>query len=146
MILFWAAGIVVFLIIEAVTFGIAAIWFSIGSLAALISAALGAPLWLQITWFAAISGLTFCFTRPFIRKYVNSRRQATNADRVIGHTGKVTQAIDNIISSGTVTVDGKLWSARSADGEGIASGELVTILRIEGVKLIVEKVRQEITQ
>ena len=62
----------------------------------------------------------------------------TNADRVLGATGKVTETIDNENSSGAVYVDGKTWTARSADGSVLPAGSRVEIRRMEGVKLIVE--------
>lgn len=137
MIVFWCVAIVVFLVVEAVTVGLASIWFALGSIAALISAALGAPLWLQVTWFIIVSGVTLWLTRPLAAKYINAKRQATNADRFIGISGKVTKTIDNISAQGEVFVGGKYWTARSANSEVIVEGSLVTILSIEGVKLIV---------
>lgn len=135
--LIWAVAVVVFLVVEGMTMGLASIWFALGAVAALICALLGAPLWLQFIWFVVISVVTLCVTRPLLKKYVNARVQATNADRAVGMTGKVTQAIDNIAATGTVSVGGKLWTARSADGTAIPEGTLVRVSRIEGVKLIV---------
>jgi len=137
MVIVWAAAAVVFLIVEAATFGLASIWFAIGALAALISALFHAPIWLQALWFVLVSGVTLWLTRPLAMKYVNNKRQATNADRVLGMEGYVTEAIDNLSGKGAVSVGGKLWSARSENGEAIAKGTLVRAMRIEGVKLIV---------
>ena len=137
MITIWAAGIVVFLIIEAVTAGVASIWFALGSICALIAALLGAPVWLQIVWFAVISVLTMVLTRPIIKKYINGKTQPTNADRVIGMKATVREDIDNLAAKGSVLCDGKEWSARSTDGGIIPSGKIVTVMAIEGVKLIV---------
>ena len=138
MITIWAVAIVVFLVIEALTVGIASIWFALGSICALIAALLGAPEWLQVAWFVVVSVVTLIFTRPVVKKYVHSKRQPTNADRVIGMKASVREEIDNLAAKGSVVVDGKEWSARSADGEKIASGKIVTVLAIEGVKLIVK--------
>ena len=138
MVAVWAVAAVVFFIIEAATAGLASIWFAAGALAALVSALFNAPLWLQIVWFVVISGVALWFTRPLARKYVNSRRQPTNADRVIGTEGYVTERIDNIKGSGTVSVSGKLWTARSLSGEIIEVGTLVTAREINGVKIMVE--------
>ena len=44
----WLAAMVIFLIIEAATAGLATIWFALGALAALICALLGGQLWFQI--------------------------------------------------------------------------------------------------
>jgi membrane protein implicated in regulation of membrane protease activity len=64
----------------------------------------------------------------------------TNADRFIGKTGIVVEAIDNLTATGQVKVAGQLWTARSAADTPISAGVEVTILSIEGVKLFVEPV------
>ena len=81
----------------------------------MISAILGAPLWLQVLWFFAVSILTLCLTRPFAKKYVNSRAMPTNADMLIGKECVVTEAIDNVLGTGAVTVGGKVWTARTEE-------------------------------
>ncbi|MFR5967415.1 MAG: NfeD family protein [Oscillospiraceae bacterium] len=136
----WVVLMVVFLVVEAATAGLTCIWFAVGSLAALIAALFDAQLWLQIVWFLVISFVTLYFTRPLVKKYVNSRSQPTNADMVIGKEALVTEDIDNVEATGAVSVGGKVWTARSADGGRIKSGAVVSVLRIEGVKLIVEPV------
>lgn len=133
----WVVIMVVFLVVEAATAGLTCIWFAIGALAALIAALFGAPIWLQLVWFFVVSVVTLYFTRPLVIKYVNSRSQPTNADMVIGKEALVTEAIDNVESAGAVAVGGKVWTARSENGEPIEVGSIVTVLRIEGVKLIV---------
>ena len=133
----WVVIMVVFLVVEAATAGLTCIWFAIGALAALIAALFGAPIWLQLVWFFVVSVVTLYFTRPLVLKYVNSRSQPTNADMVIGKEARVTEAIDNVESAGAVAVGGKVWTARSENGEPIEVGSIVTVLRIEGVKLIV---------
>ena len=42
-----------------------------------------------------------------------------------------------------VYVDGKTWTARSADGSVIPAGERVTIESMEGVKLLVKSVEKK---
>ena len=133
----WVVIMVVFLVVEAATAGLTCIWFGIGALAAPIAALFGAPIWLQLVWFFVVSVVTLYFTRPLVLKYVNSRSQPTNADMVIGKEALVTEAIDNVESAGAVAVGGKVWTARSENGEPIEVGSIVTVLRIEGVKLIV---------
>ena len=79
------------------------------------------------------------FRKKFKEK-TSFERVATNADAVIGKNAVVTEQIDNIHAKGAVKVDGKEWTARSDDGNIIISeGEIVTVLRIEGVKLICSK-------
>ena len=138
---FWVAALVVFLIVEAVTAGLVSIWFVFGSLVALICAALGAAVWLQIFWFVIVSVATLVLTRPLVKRYVDSRSVATNADRSIGRAAVVTERIDNLAATGAVKLDGVVWTARSTDDAvAIESGERVTVRAIEGVKLIVERI------
>ena len=135
----WLVAMIVLLIIEGIVPGLVSIWFAIGAFAAMISAILGAPLWLQVLWFFAVSILTLCLTRPFAKKYVNSRATPTNADMLIGKECVVTEEIDNVLGTGTVTVGGKVWTARTEEPDGKAeTGTVMTVVKIEGVKLIVK--------
>lgn len=135
----WLVAMVALLIVEALVPGLVSIWFAIGALAALIAALLHAPLWLQIVWFLAVSVATLVLTRPLAQKFVNSRTQPTNADALIGHDCVVTEPIDNLAGTGAVKIGGKVWTARSEDETArFATGDVVTAVRIEGVKLIVK--------
>ena len=135
----WLVAMIVLLIIEGIVPGLVSIWFAIGAFAAMISAILGAPLWLQVLWFFAVSILTLCLTRPFAKKYVNSRATPTNADMLIGKECVVTEEIDNVLGTGAVTVGGKVWTARTEEPYGKAeTGKVMTVVRIDGVKLIVK--------
>lgn len=141
-IIFWVVALVVFLIVEAVTAGLVSIWFVFGSLVAIICAALGAAIWLQIFWFVIVSVATLVLTRPLVKRYVDSRSVATNADRNIGRTAVVTERIDNLAATGAVQLAGVVWTARSTDDAvAIEPGTHVTVRAIEGVKLIVESER-----
>lgn len=140
MTMIWLVAMIVFLIVEAVVPGLVSIWFALGALAAMLSALLKAPLWLQIVWFLAVSIATLCLTRPLAQKYVNSRVHPTNADAVIGRECVVTEKINNIEGTGAVKVGGQHWTARSEDDETHHEvGDIVIADRIEGVKLIVKK-------
>ena len=136
----WIAAIVVFLIVEGVTVGLTSIWFACGALAALVMELLHLSIWTQLAVFLIVSAAAIWFTRPLVKRH-NAKRAATNADRVLGQTGLTVSCIDNLEATGLVHVDGKDWSARSASGETVEAGTEVTVLRIEGVKLIVEPVR-----
>lgn len=140
---FWIIAMVVFLVIEAVTVGIVSVWFAIGALFAMVTAMLGANLWVQITVFLVVSAIALYFTRPLVKKFVNNKVEPTNADMLIGKECRVVETIDNLSSTGAVYVDGKTWTARTVDEEIIPEGQLVKAERIEGVKLIVSKIAPE---
>ena len=91
-------------------------------------------LWLQIVVFLAVSIAALIATRPLAHKMLDKTIVPTNADRVLHHTAKVTETIDNENTTGAVYIDGKTWTARSS---------MVTIVRMEGVKLFVRKEREE---
>ncbi len=135
----WVVLMIGFLVVEGIAPGLVSIWFALGALAALISALLGAQVWLQAVWFIVISVLALVITRPLAKKYVNSRTQATNADMLIGQECIVTETIDKLHGTGAVSVAGKVWTARADDPERIIEkGSVAVIERIEGVKLIVK--------
>ncbi len=134
----WVALMIAFAVVELVTPQLVCIWFALGSLGAFIAASLNEPLWLQILIFILVSVIMICVTRPLYRKFVKTKLVPTNSDRLIGDTAVVTEAIDNLEAKGSVKIQGQVWSARSENGEAIPEGTHVTVLRIEGVKLIVK--------
>lgn len=138
MTIFWLAAFIAFAIGEAVTVGLVSAWFAVGALAGMFATALGAGLWLQIAVFLGVSALTLALFKPLSSKFLKPRLSATNADRVIGAAALVTETIDNTQAQGQVRVNGQIWSARSAQDVVIPSGQDVKVLRIEGVKVIVE--------
>lgn len=135
--LFWLIAMILFGLAEAVTVGLTSIWFAAGALAALLAAALNAPVLAQIVVFLAVSLVTLLLVRPLAQRFINDRHVATNADRVIGQEGVVTEAIDNLAARGQVNVSGALWTARSQGDIPIPKDTVVRVLRIEGVKLYV---------
>ena len=139
--LVWLGLLILFAVGEAVSVGLTSIWFAAGALAALVCALLNGPLWLQITLFIIVSILCLLAVRPLAKRYLNGKVQPTNVDRILGEEAQVTEDIDNIQGRGAVTIGGITWSARSQNGEAIPTGALVKVLRIEGVKVFVEPVR-----
>lgn len=135
----WAALIVLFLIIEGATAGLSSIWFAVGAVAGLVLSLLNVGLVWQIVAFIVVSIATLLLTRPLAMKYVSTKVQATNADRVIGQTGIVLEEINNIAGTGSVKIGGKIWTARSEDGNVIAQETLITGNKIRGATLVVSK-------
>ena len=140
----WMSLLLVFGVGEAITVGLTSIWFAAGSLAALIVSMLGGGLWLQIVLFFAVTILSIVAFRPIAKKFINEKTEPTNADRIIGREVLVTENISNLRAEGAVSIGGLTWSARSADDTDIPKGTLVRILRIEGVKVYVEKAKEEV--
>jgi membrane protein implicated in regulation of membrane protease activity len=142
----WLGLIVLFLIVEAACpFHLVSIWFAVGSLAALLVGLLGAPVWLQVSVFILVSAVAITALWPLVRKFINPSLTKTNVDAVIGSTGLVTVAIDNVSAVGQVKLGAMYWTARSESGEPIPEGTLVKVDRIEGVKVFVSPVKTPAT-
>lgn len=135
----WVVALVIFAIAEASTGAVVSLWFMGGSLAAFLLAVFGVPVWLQILCFVVVSFVLLLLLRPRLRKMVESKKVATNADSLAGKIVLVTEDIDNLRNRGVVRVSGVDWAAFSADGEPIAKETPVRIVSVHGAKLCVEK-------
>ena len=138
----WLGLLILFAVAEAATVALVSIWFAAGAMVALLTTIVTDDIWIQILVFVIVSAVTMAVVRPLAKKHVFPHRVPTNADRVIGREGVITQAVDNLTSSGVVVVAGMAWTARSDSGAGIPEGTVVTVKRIEGVKLFVAPVQE----
>lgn len=136
MIYSWLIVAIVLSIIELGTISLVSVWFIASALISLLLALFGFSLYIQIVNFVILGIILLIFTRNPLLKYLNKTKQKTNADRILDMTGLVTEEID-IDQPGEVKVDGKKWTAMAK--EKIAKGKKVKILKIEGVKLLVEE-------
>ena len=105
----------------------------------------GGEIWLQITVFLAVSCVILALMWPFVRKFLNPGLKKTNIDSVIGSTGLVTVAVDNVSALGQVKLNGMEWTARSTTGAVIEPGTVIRVDRIEGVKVFVSPVEKTAT-
>lgn len=143
--LLWLILLVVFLVIEIITLGLTTIWFAGGALIAAIASMVGAPWPVQVLLFFAVSLVLLFLTRPVAVKYFNKDRVKTNVESMAGRQGVVISPVDNLQGTGQVNVDGQEWSARSEDDQKkYPAGTVVTVTRVQGVKLIVKEKQEEI--
>ena len=137
----WLVLLILFVVAEGASVSLVSIWFAAGALVAALAALLGAGGLTQTVLFFAVSGVLLALLRPLLKKYVNPKIQKTNVDALVGQTCTVTEEIDDLAPSGQVKVGGMVWTARSAAGEKIPAGTIVTIRSVEGVKLLVSPAR-----
>ncbi len=141
--LIWILIAVIFAVIEGFTMGLTTIWFTVGGVAACIIALLGGPLLLQISVFLIVSIILLYFTRPLAEKRLKIGHEKTNIEQIINKTGLVTETIEPY-QTGQVNLNGMTWTAvTDQNGETLKKGDLVKVVRIEGVKLIVERLKGE---
>ncbi len=144
--LIWLGLFIILIIIELFTVGLTTIWFAGGSLAALLANILGADIPIQVLVFLAVSCILLIFTRPWAVRHLNKKRVKTNYESEIGKVIKLTERVDNINQTGKSVVNGQEWTVRSKDdGEILEEGTLAKVVAVSGVKLIVEKYKEELT-
>jgi membrane protein implicated in regulation of membrane protease activity len=137
----WLVIAAVFFIVESLTTQLLCIWFVAGALGAAFAGLFHAGFVVQLWIFVIVSVAFLIFARPALKNKVKVKRLPTNADRVIGMTGVVTEAVDNLAGTGRVNANGLSWSGRTNnDSLRLSEGQKVKVLEIEGVKLIVEPV------
>ena len=139
MTIIWLVIAVVMGVTEACTVQLVSVWFAIGSAAACITSLFTDQIYIQVIVFVVVTAIALAVTRPLVKKLKRKRPEATNADRYIGKSAVVVEAINNDHAKGLVKVDNEKWTARSADGQLIEPGDRVVVTAIEGVKLIVTK-------
>ena len=139
----WLALLIGFIILEAATVQLLSTWFAAGALAAMIVNLLGAAVWLQVVVFFVVSTVLLAVLWPMARKHIKAKVTPTNTDALIGRICAVTEDIDPV-EGGRVKIGDVTWSARSEHGEAIPAGALVTVQKIQGAKVFVEKAKKEV--
>lgn len=136
----WLITAVVLGIIESITVALVSIWMAIGAFAAAVFAFFGFSTAVQVLVFAAVSALMLILTAPLSKRFRQSKKVSTNADRLIGQEGVVLRRVDPIENKGQIKVMGQIWSAEGADGTELDIGEKVIVKAIEGVHVIVDRI------
>lgn len=139
----WIAAIIIFAILELVTYQIVSVWFAIGAVGGLIAYLLGYEFNTQMVVFLVVSIIMLCALRPLSVKHLKPTGLKTNVDNLIGKDILITEKVDNVNGSGKGSVNGMTWTVRSADGSEIEENTKATIEKIEGVKLIVSRKGEE---
>lgn len=140
--LFWLIVAVALFVVEGLTVQLVSIWFAIGALITAFLACFGMPAWSQAMVFILASAICILLLRPFTKNVLKVRKQPTNSDRVIGQVGVVLEEIDNLKQQGRVSVYDLNWTARSYRGGVIPEGTRVVVVGIDGVKVIVDPVKE----
>lgn len=133
---YWIILIIVLTIIELSTINLVSIWYIISAIISLILSLFINNIFILLANFVVLGTILLIFTKPLVKKYLNSNKICTNADRVIGMKAICTEVI-NKNNIGEVKVDGKRWSAISS--QKIEKDEICLVEKIDGVKLIVKR-------
>ena len=142
---YWLILIIVLVVLEIITLGLTTIWFAGGALAGFILSMLDVQPVLQWAAFCVVSLILLFCTRPWALRYFNNqKKEKTNVDSLIGENAVILEEVDNLKGTGKAMVNGLEWSARTEeDGEKIEKDTVVTIEKVQGVKLIVRRRKEE---
>lgn len=144
----WAIWLILcgaFLLIEIFNISFLLIWPGIGSFFAFIASVLGAPVEIQIAVFAISTTIMIIFMKPLTKKlFKNKDNTKMNNDAMIGKKGIVIKEINSTEEVGQVKVAGELWSAITINDEKIKINEIVKVTKVDGVKLIVTKINENV--
>lgn len=143
--IFWLVLMIALIVIEVYTMGLSTIWFALGALVAFIVSLFGAGTIIEIIVFLVFSIISLILTRPIAMKYLSKNRVKTNVDSLIGKKAIVIEKISNLEETGQAHINGLEWMARAKnDKDVIEKGSVVEVVRIDGVKLIVESKGEKI--
>ncbi|MBN2071406.1 MAG: NfeD family protein [Candidatus Krumholzibacteriota bacterium] len=137
----WVIAGILLLIGEVLTPGFLFACFGIACLTTGLFAALSFGIKTQIVVFSVSTLLVFFGIRPVMLKYLHKSgsRLKTNVDALVGKTGMVVEKIDPVKGTGRVLVGGENWRGVSIDDTRIEKGTRITVKRVEGTKLLVNR-------
>lgn len=138
----WLAVFFITLVIEASTQDLISVWFSLGSIIALILSAFDfIPWYVELIIFVVVSLVALVLTRPFVKKLTLQTTRYTNIDELVGKRVKVLKDIKEF-ENGEVKINGIIYYASLLDDEKdtIYAGEIVEIVTFVGNRVVVKKI------
>jgi membrane protein implicated in regulation of membrane protease activity len=137
----WVIIGVLLIIGEIFTAGFFLIWFGIAAIIAGIIAYFELSVVWQGAAFIVISAILLAGTRRLADKFTKKQPPGIGADRFIGKTGVVLEEIDNDKNTGRIRVEEDQWRADSLEGDIIAEGSKVQVMKLEGTHMVVKKIQ-----
>ena len=140
----WIIVLIVAMVLEFVTISsLVSLWFACGAIVSLILSNFKVPFIYQTIAFFVISLSALLVIRPMIINNKRGNTIATNMDRFIGKHTRLKKSITED-TWGEVKIDGITWNTASIDGKEIKKDSLVEVIAIEGSKLIVKQIKEDI--
>jgi membrane protein implicated in regulation of membrane protease activity len=138
----WILLAVLFAAGEVMSMGFFLAPFAVGALVGALAELAGATAALSVIVFLVTSGLLFGFVRPIARRHLRTPAQLrTGTAALIGQSAMVTERVDNDAQTGSVKLEGELWTARSwDDDEVIEAGKRVNVVEIRGATALVSEI------
>lgn len=128
-------------ILETFTAGFLIFWLGIAALLSMLTSFITPDIAIQSIVFVVSSAILIPLTKPLVNKYINSKTVKTNAFSIIEKKGIVTAEINPMEATGQIKVNGEIWSAKTENEKIVPVGTEVKVLKIEGVKAIVQELK-----
>ncbi len=141
----WIVLALIFFAAEIFTAGFVLLCFGIGALAAAGAAFFGLGLTWQLITFIVVSIAAVLLSRPLAERLTSKGPQHVAGDRVLGKHAVVLQAIDPMTNTGMVRVGTEEWRAQSVDGGTLPKDSVVEVMGVDGVRLQVRRIPDNIT-
>lgn len=137
----WLAAALVLAGVEILMVDLIFLMLGVGALSGMAAALAGAEPWLQGVVFAVVSLAMLGLARPTALKRLHGSAD-DSPSYLESLTGRrVTSPVAITSTSGTLTVDGDTWTARTEpDAPEAEAGAEVTVLRVDGATLMVRPV------
>ncbi len=137
-VVWFVAGLVI-AALEMIVPGNVIIWFGLAAILTGVVALFVHNPYVHYGAFVAFSGVALFLAQWIGRKITRPEPEPVGALRLFGATGVVVKDI-NPPALGRVKVEGEEWLAQA--DKSIAPGERVKVLRVEGTRLIVERLEE----
>ena len=136
----WLVIFVLSLIIEGLTAELVSIFFSLGSLVALImSFFTGIPYYIELVVFVVLSIISLLALRPVMNRVLKKEKRLTNIDEFVGKEIKLSKGYEQY-SFGEANIGGIIWRVLNIEEkEPINEGAEAVVISVQGNKLIVRK-------
>lgn len=125
------------LVLDLITSAFLFVWFTIGSIAAIITMALGYNINVQVIVFICVSGILTTFGYPFIKRTIKKTVPKTPRMEE-NYIGREITLDEDVVESATIKFDGIYWTVKN-EGEPVKKGDRVSITGIQGNKMIIKK-------
>ena len=134
----WICISVAAAVVEVLTLSKTAVWFVPAGLFVFFLAIFEVDVWIQVAVFIIISLILIGLSRVMSKNFINfvkfkETKEIKEYKNLIGKAAIVTEEIDNIKNTGSVRINGTIWTARAEDADELyENGLIVTIIKIDG--------------
>jgi membrane protein implicated in regulation of membrane protease activity len=136
----WILVLAIAIIVEVTVQKMIAVWFIPAAISACALSLCYIPWYYQLLLCLVVAFLGIFFGNRLIKRIIGKEGSSVKLEDLVGKRCTVYEKIDNYAGCGLVDIGGQIWSARGIDEDSIFErGEVLSVIAIEGVKLICDR-------